>query len=99
MKVEAKVFKSDKAWLKGIASITIDDCFVVKNIKIINGKNGLFISMPNYKTANGEYKDICFPINAETREQITNAIMKEYNKEENYVPNYEEVMATSELPF
>lgn len=103
MKIEAKVFKSDKSWLQGMASITIDNCFVVKGIKIINGKNGLFISMPNYKTANGEYKDICFPTNAETRELITNAIMEEYNKnsESTTKETTDEVMAKdgSDLPF
>ena len=96
MEIKAKVYKTDKSWLKGMASITIDNCFVVKNIKIINGKNGLFISMPNYKSANGEYKDICFPINTETRQLITDAIMKEYNKEENYIPNDEETMKPSQ---
>ena len=99
MKIKAKVYKKDLDWLKGMASITIDDCFVVKGIKIVNGKNGLFISMPNQKSANGEYKDIAFPINTETRKLITNAIMEEYNKDENYVPNDEEIMTTSELPF
>ena len=82
-----------------MASITIehkddknkyDFKFVIKGIKIVDGKSGLFISMPSQKSANGEYKDICFPINVETRELITNVIMKEYNKEENYIPNDED---------
>jgi len=97
MEIKAKVYKVDKSWLKGMASITIDNCFVIKNIKIINGKNGLFISMPNYKSANGEYKDICFPINVEARQLMTDAIMKEYNKEKNYVPNDEQLMQPSQL--
>ena len=97
MDIKAKVYKKDLEWLKGVASITIDDCFVVKGIKIVNGKNGLFISMPNQKSANGEYKDIAFPISAETREQITNAIMEEYNREE-YVPNDEQVIPQKQLP-
>lgn len=82
MKITAKVYKREYAGtpsVKATANITIEDCFVVKGIIIMEGKNGLFISMPNRKNANGEYKDICFPINAETRQQIVDEIMKEYN--------------------
>ncbi len=70
----------DDAKLKAVASITIDDCFVVHDIKIINGKDGLFISMPSRKTPEGEYKDIVHPINTETREMIRTAIMDAYAK-------------------
>lgn len=70
----------DDAKLKAVASITIDDCFVVHDIKIINGKDGLFISMPSRKTPEGEYKDIVHPINTETREMIRVAIMEAYSK-------------------
>ena len=80
MNIKAKVFKREYNNLKGFASITIDDCFIITNIWIMNGKNGLFISMPNKKNNKGEYKDICFPLNAETRKQITDIILAEYNK-------------------
>ena len=80
MNIKAKVFKREYNNLKGFASITIDDCFIITNIWIMNGKNGLFISMPNKKNAKGEYKDICYPLNAETRKQITDIILAEYNK-------------------
>lgn len=72
----------DDAKLKAVASMTIDDCFVVHDIKVINGKDGLFISMPCRKTPEGEYKDIAHPINTETREQIKSAIMEAYAKAE-----------------
>ena len=82
MNIKAKVFKRETAIpsIKGVASITIDDCFIITGITIMNGKNGLFISMPNKKNAKGEYKDICYPLNAETRKQITDIILAEYNK-------------------
>lgn len=76
--VRVRLVTKDDAKLKAVASITIDECFVVHDIKVINGKDGLFISMPSRKTPEGEYKDIVHPINTETREMIKNAIMKAY---------------------
>ena len=70
----------DETKFKGVASITIDDCFVVHDIKVIDGKDGLFISMPSKKTAEGEHKDIAHPINTETREEIKNAVLSAYEK-------------------
>lgn len=103
MEIEAKVWKSDKPWLKANANITIDNSFVVKGIKVIEGKNGLFISMPNKKSVEGNYLDICFPITKEARKQINEAILEQYNKEE-FVPNDEEqnpfeITSDSDLPF
>lgn len=66
--------------VKGIASITINNCFVVNDIKILENQNELFIGMPSKTTPNGEFKDIAHPINAETRALIQNAILKEYEK-------------------
>lgn len=66
--------------VKGIASITINNCFVVNDIKILENQNELFIGMPSKTTPNGEFKDIAHPINAETRKVIQNAILKEYEK-------------------
>ena len=70
----------DETKLKGIASITIDECFVVHDIKVIEGRDGLFIQMPNKKTADGQHKDIAHPINTETREYIKNVVLDAYNK-------------------
>ena len=69
--------------LKAIASVTIDDCFVIHELRIIDGDNGLFIAMPSRKLPEGEFKDIAHPINAETREQLEKAVLDEYNKQEN----------------
>lgn len=78
--VRVRMVTKEDTKLKAVASITIDECFVVHDIKIISGREGLFIQMPNRKTPEGEYKDIVHPINTETREMIKNAIMAEYDK-------------------
>ena len=66
--------------MKAIVSVTFDDEFVVHDIKIIEGQNGLFIAMPSRKMIDGEFRDIAHPINAETRKKIQDAIFKEYEK-------------------
>jgi stage V sporulation protein G len=66
--------------MKAIASITFDNAFVVREIRIIEGQNGLFVAMPSRKTPDGEFRDIAHPITPETRELIQNAILKEYEK-------------------
>ena len=64
--------------LKAVVSITIDDEFVVHDIKIIEGENGLFIAMPSKRSLDGEYRDIAHPINSETRKKIQNTILERY---------------------
>ncbi len=66
--------------MKAIVSVTFDDEFVVHDIKIIDGQNGLFVAMPSRKMADGEFRDIAHPINAETRQKIQDAIFEEYEK-------------------
>lgn len=75
---DVKIIKIESFRCKGIASITINNCFVVNDIKIIEGKSGLFIAMPSKKTVNGEFNNIAHPINSETREIIQKAILEEY---------------------
>lgn len=65
--------------LKAIAAITIDDCFVVHELRVIEGDNGLFVAMPSRKRSSGEYKDIAHPINQETRKMIENKVIEVYN--------------------
>ena len=79
-----KVHKTERegSRMKGYATVTLDDCFVVRNIRIIEGDEKLFIAMPSRKTPNGEFKDIAHPINAETREKIQKAILDAYNAPE-----------------
>ena len=65
---------------KGVAAITIDECFVVHELRIIDGKEGLFVAMPSRKMPNGEYKDVAHPIDSETRLMINDIVLEEYNK-------------------
>lgn len=69
--------------MKAIVSVTFDNEFVVHDIKIIEGQNGLFIAMPSRRTPDGEFKDIAHPINTATREQLQNSILAEYEKVKN----------------
>lgn len=73
-----KVAKEGK--MKAIVSITIDDEFVVHDIKVIEGEKGLFIAMPSRKAADGEYRDIAHPINSGTRDRIQRLILDAYEK-------------------
>lgn len=71
-----KVAKEGK--MKAIVSVTIDDEFVVHDIKVIEGEKGLFIAMPSRKSADGEYRDIAHPINSRTRQKIQQLVMEAY---------------------
>ena len=66
--------------MKAIVSITIDDVFVVHDIKVIDGEKGLFIAMPSKKATDGEYSDIAHPINSKTREDLQNLILSRYEQ-------------------
>ena len=72
-----KVSKEGK--MKAVVSITLDDEFVVHDIKVIEGEKGLFIAMPSRKSADGEYRDIAHPINSDTREKIQAIILEKYH--------------------
>lgn len=69
--------------MKAIVSVTFDNEFVVHDIKVIEGQNGLFIAMPSRKTPDGEFKDIAHPINTETRESLQRSILDEFEKVKN----------------
>lgn len=73
-----KVAKEGK--LKAVVSITIDDEFVVHDIKVIEGEKGMFIAMPSKKAMDGEYRDIAHPINSNTRERIQSMILEKYEQ-------------------
>ncbi len=79
--VRVRLVKKEDSKLKAAASITIDDCFVIHDIKVISGTDGLFIAMPSRKTPEGEFKDIVHPINTETREMISKKVIEAYEKE------------------
>lgn len=78
--VRVRLVKKDDGKLKAVASITIDDCFVVHDVKILEGNEDFFIAMPSKKTPEGEYKDIVHPLNTETRELIKNVVLAEFEK-------------------
>ena len=87
--VRVRLVKKEDSKLKAAATITIDDCFVVHDIKVISGTDGLFIAMPSRKTPEGEFKDIVHPINTETREMISKKVIEAYEKELNSAPSEE----------
>ena len=74
-----KIAKEGK--LKAVVSITIDDEFVIHDIKVIDGDKGLFIAMPSKKTGDGDYRDIAHPINSTTRDNIQRLILEKYKAE------------------
>lgn len=76
---DCRVGKVEKDSLVGLASVTIDEQFVISNIKIVNGSEGLFVSMPNYKKDDG-YKDICYPTTASFRDKLNKAVLEKYNE-------------------
>ena len=76
--IRIRLVDKEDSKLKAVASITIDDCFVVHDIKVIEGKEGYFISMPSKKTPDGEFKDIVHPINTETREAISAQVIEAF---------------------
>ncbi len=79
---DVKVFirEGNQNQLKAFVNIVIDDAFIVRNIKVIEGENGLFVAMPSRKLSNGEYRDIAHPINTETRKQIEELIISKYKE-------------------
>lgn len=85
--VRIRKINSSEGKMKAIVSVTFDDEFVVHDIKIIEGINGLFIAMPSRKMGEGDFRDIAHPINSETRNKLQEAIFAEYEKvkEENEV--------------
>ena len=80
--VNIKKLDTTDSKCKAIASVLLNDCFAVHDIRIIDGDNGLFIAMPSKPTATGGHRDTAHPINKETRKMFEDAIFEEYNKTE-----------------
>ncbi len=78
---EVRVSLREDAKLKAFASITLDNSFVIRGLKIIEGKSGTFVAMPSRKRKDGEYQDIAHPINNEAREVMERIVLTEYRKE------------------
>jgi stage V sporulation protein G len=79
--IRIRLIQNAESKLKAVASITIEDCFVVHDIKVLEGSQGYFISMPNRKTPEGQHKDVAHPINTPTREEINKLILAKYEEE------------------
>ncbi|MBS6464051.1 MAG: septation regulator SpoVG [Firmicutes bacterium] len=79
--VRVRLVKNEDSKLKGVASVTFDECFVVHDIKIIDGPDGFFIAMPSRKGKDGTFKDIAHPINTETREVLVQSVLNAYSAE------------------
>ncbi len=78
---EVRVFPVEEEKLKAYVTITLDGCFVVRDLKVINGNTGLFIAMPAKRRKDGTFKDIAHPLNIETRQKMEKTILAEYQRE------------------
>ncbi|MCR5419838.1 MAG: septation regulator SpoVG [Lachnospiraceae bacterium] len=78
--VRIRKIEQTEGKLRGIASITIDDAFVIHDIKVIQGDRGLFIAMPSRKTSEGDYRDIAHPITTQARDKVQTVILNAYEK-------------------
>lgn len=78
---DIKVHPVNEEKLKAYVTIVIEDCFVIRDIKIIDGTNGLFVAMPSKRRKDGQFKDIVHPLNQETRQLIEEAVFKEYKEQ------------------
>ena len=77
---EVKVFPANEGRLKGYATMVFDNCFIVRDMKIIKSDEGFFVSMPSRRKKDGSFKDIVHPLNAEMRQVIENKVIEEYKK-------------------
>lgn len=90
---EVRVRLLDSPKMRAVASVTFDDCFVVHDIKIIDGQNGMFIAMPSRKMAENDFRDIAHPLNSFTRDMIREAVLDAYDRELRAEMNKNEEMA------
>ena len=75
-----RIYPVDREKLKAFATITIDDCFVVRDLKVIQGENGLFVAMPSRRMKDGSFKDMAHPLNDVTRKMIEHRVLDEYSR-------------------
>jgi len=81
MKVDVKIGSiRPEGSVRAYASVNLNDCFAIRNVKVMDSTKGLFVAMPSYKAGNGEYKDICFPVTKEFRKQLNNAVIDAYKQ-------------------
>lgn len=94
---EVRVFVADEDddRLKAYATVTFDNCFVVRDLKIINGNSGLFVAMPSKKRKDGTYKDIAHPIHSDFRQALETTVLEKYNAENGAGPVVTQDVSTS----
>ena len=81
MKVDVRISSiRQEGSIRAYASVNLNDCFAIRNVKVMDSTKGLFVAMPSYRAGNGEYKDICFPVTKEFRELLNNAVIEAYNQ-------------------
>jgi len=89
---EVKIYKLQDSKTLALASITINNEFVVSGMKVLNGKNGLWVAMPNRKNAQDEYKDICFPITKGARQNIIDLVLGKYNEQDSVQDTVQDII-------
>ncbi|HCU23465.1 MAG TPA: septation protein SpoVG [Deltaproteobacteria bacterium] len=87
---EVRVFPVNEDKLKAYATVTFDDCFVVRDLKIIHGNSGLFVAMPSKKRKDGTFKDVAHPLNNEFRSKVEKVVLDAYDQEAGHAPRMEE---------
>lgn len=99
MKVDVKIGSIyPEGNIRAYASVNLNDCFAIRNVKIVDSSKGLFIAMPSYKAGN-EYKDICFPVTREFREQLNKAVIDAYHQALTQSQNQNQQKAADIPPF
>lgn len=78
---EVKIFPVNEERLKAYVTITLENCFVIRDLKVIQGPQGLFVAMPSKKRKDGQFRDIAHPLNQETRQMIEDMVFEAYEKE------------------
>ena len=73
--------------MKALVSITLDEAFVIHDLRVIEGNSGLFVAMPSKRTPDGEFRDIAHPINSDMRQEIQDAVMKAYDETDEIIPD------------
>lgn len=73
--------------MKALVSITLDEAFVIHDLRVIEGNSGLFVAMPSKRTPDGEFRDIAYPINSDMRQEIQDAVMKVYDETDEVIPD------------
>lgn len=80
IKAEIKKIFEDKGKLRAVANLVFEDGFIVKNVRLVEGSKGIFVSMPSHKKIDGSFIEVCHPISSKVREQIENCVVEAYEK-------------------